>query len=197
LRKTRPGQRVDVIATGKDGEHERFNHPHYFSETSSLFSDVKININSDQALKAFLEGADPIIQQHLPTDGTLLGLSTTELAKRQKACVEALMKYAAANMKYPQDTKTTMDPESKEYHRLMGAGWNQVELGALVKIKKGVCRHRCIAQHLLLQRAGIDSRLASGSANTSTGGFRGFHIWVELSLADNSYLSHSKFKVKV
>jgi len=171
-------------------ELKKYNHPHYFSETSSNFSDVKININTDKALKDFLEGADPIIKQHLPNDGSLLNLSTADLAKRQKACVEALMKYAAANMKYPQDEKTATDPESKEYHRLIGDGWNKVDLGELVKIKKGVCRHQCIAQHLLLQRAGIDSRLASGSANTSSGGFRGFHIWVEISLADNArYLS--------
>jgi hypothetical protein len=171
-------------------EIKKYNHPHYFSETSSHFADVKININTDPVLKDFLEGADPIIRQHLPNDGSLLNLSMADLARRQKACVEALMKYAAANMKYPQDAKTATDPESKEYHRLIGDGWNKVDLGALVKIKKGVCRHQCIAQHLLLQRAGIDSRLASGAANTSSGGFRGFHIWVELTLADNArYLS--------
>ncbi len=171
-------------------ELKKYNHPHYFSETASNFSDVKININTDKALKEFLEHADPIIQQHLPTDGSLLELSTAELAKRQKACVEALMKYAAQNMKYPTDKATATDANSKEYHRLIGDGWNKVDLGELVKIQKGVCRHQCIAQHLLLQRAGIDSRLASGSANTSSGNFRGFHIWVEIGLADNArYLS--------
>jgi len=170
-------------------EIKKFNHPHYFAENSSLFSDVKININTDPALKSFLDGAAPIIQQHLPTDGTLLTLSTEQLAKRQKACVEALMKYAAAGMKYPGE-KTATDADSQTYHRLIGDGWNKVDLGELVKIKKGVCRHQCILQHLLLQRAGIDSRLASGAANTSSGGFRGFHIWVELTLSDNSrYLS--------
>ena len=34
------------------------------------------------------------------------------------------------------------------------------------------------------------ARISAGSANTSTGGFRGFHIWVEITLADNArYLS--------
>jgi hypothetical protein len=171
-------------------EIKKYNQPHYFSETASNFSDVKININTDKALREFLENADPIIKQHLPTDGSLLALSTADLAKRQKACVEALMKYAAQNMKYPSDKATATDANSKEYHRLIGDGWNKVDLGELVKIQKGVCRHQCIAQHLLLQRAGIDSRLASGSANTSSGNFRGFHIWVEIGLADNArYLS--------
>ena len=39
-------------------------------------------------------------------------------------------------------------------------------------------------------RAGVDSRLASGSANTSSGGLRGVHTWVELTLSENArYLS--------
>ena len=173
-------------------ELKKYNHPHYFSETTSTFSDVQININTDKVLKDFLEGADPIIKQHLPTDGSLLSLSTGELAKRQKKCVEALMEYAKAGMKYPADKTASHDAESKRYHELIdGAGYySKVDLGELVKIKKGVCRHQCILQHLLLQRAGVDSRLASGSANTSSGGFRGFHIWVELTLSDNArYLS--------
>ncbi len=170
-------------------EIKKFNHPHYFAENASLFSDVKINVNTDKALKDFLDGAAPITQQYLPTDGTLLTLSTEQLAKRQKQCVEALMKYASANMKYPGDEHAT-DADSMSYHRLVGDGFSKVDLGELIKIKKGVCRHQCIVQHLLLQRAGIDSRLASGAANTSSAGFRGFHIWVELTLADNSrYLS--------
>ena len=170
-------------------EIKKFNHPHYFAENASLFSDVRINVNTDKALKDFLDGAAPIARLHLPTDGTLLNLSTEQLAKRQKSCVEALMKYAATNMKYPGE-KTATDADSQTYHRLIGDGYSKVDLGELIKIKKGVCRHQCILQHLLLQRAGIDSRLASGSANTSAGGFRGFHIWVELTLADNSrYLS--------
>ncbi len=171
-------------------EIKKYNHPHYFSENSSYFSDIVINVNNDKVLKDFLEGADPIIKQHLPTDGTLLSLSPEELVKRQKSALEALMKYAAQNMKYPTDKATATDAESKEYHRLIGDGWDKVDLGELVKIQKGVCRHQCILQHLLLQRAGIDSRLASGSANTSSGAFRGFHIWVEVTLADNArYLS--------
>ena len=58
--------------------------------------------------------------------------------------------------------------------------------GELVKIERGVCRHQCILEHLLLQRAGIDSRLASGAANTSSGDFRGYHIWCEVTLADGT-----------
>ena len=54
----------------------------------------------------------------------------------------------------------------------------------LVEIERGVCRHMCILEHLLLQRAGIDSRLASGAANTREGKFRGFHIWCEVTLAN-------------
>ena len=41
-----------------------------------------------------------------------------------------------------------------------------------------------------MQEAGIDSRLASGAANERDGDYRGLHIWLELSLADNGrYLS--------
>jgi hypothetical protein len=166
------------------------NVPHYFSENASLFSDVSINVRTDAQLKAFLDGAEPIIRKHLPTDGSLLSLSTDELAKRQKACVDELMKYARDRVKYPTDKNASPDEKSRFYHEAIGDGWGRVDLGYLVQIERGVCRHQCIVQHLLLQRAGIDSRLASGAANTPSGDFRGFHIWVELSLADNArYLS--------
>jgi hypothetical protein len=171
-------------------EIKKYNHPHNFAENSSLFSDVVINLQTDAALKSFLEGADPIIARHLPVDGTLLTLSPAELAKRQKACVQALMEYTKKNMKYPQEKEHTSDANSLEFHKLVGSGWAKVDLGRLIQLQRGVCRHQCIVEQLLLQRAGIDSRLASGAANTSSGAFRGFHIWNELTLADNArYLS--------
>ena len=40
--------------------------------------------------------------------------------------------------------------------------------------------------HNSLLRAGIDSRPASGAANTSSGDFRGLHIFSEVTLADNT-----------
>ena len=48
---------------------------------------------------------------------------------------------------------------------------------------------------LALQRAGIDSRLASGAANTSSGNYRGLHLWTEINLAnDVRYLSDQTWK---
>lgn len=167
-------------------EISKANHPHYFSETGSYLRDVQIDIRDDQPLLAFLEGADPIIQRHLPTDGSLAGLSAAELAKRQRACVESLMQYTSSRMKYP--SKSSTQANDKRYYEL--DGMHRFDLGELVQIERGVCRHQCIVHHLLLQRAGIDSRLASGAANTSSGAYRGLHLWVELTLADNRrYLS--------
>lgn len=169
------------------------NHPHYFSETGSYLRDVEINLTRDESLKEFLAGADPIIQRYLPTDGSLAGLEAQELANRQRKCVDALMDYAAEHMIYPRDKGATGDDASARYWEL-DDGF-RVPLGELVKIKRGVCRHQCIVSHLLLQRAGIDSRLASGAANTSSGNYRGLHLWVELSLADNSrWLSDQTWK---
>jgi hypothetical protein len=173
------------------------NTPHFFSESSSHFSDVGININTDAKLKAFLESADPIIKKHLPTDGSLLKLSQAELVKKQKQCVDELMKYTHDLVKYPADKDASPDESSRRYHEMIGGGFGRVDLGKLVDINRGVCRHQCILEHLLLQRAGIDSRLASGAANTYGGEFRGFHIWVELSLADNArYLSDQTWNDK-
>lgn len=171
-------------------EIKKYNHPHNFAENSSLFSDVVINLQNDAALKSFLDGAQPIIDRHLPVDGGLLFLPAADIAKRQKACVQELMEYTRKNMKYPQGKEQTGDASSAEYHRLIGNGWAKVDLGRLIQLQRGVCRHQCIVEQLLLQRAGIDSRLASGAANTSSGAFRGFHIWNELTMADNArYLS--------
>lgn len=171
----------------------KVNHPHYFSEDGSYLRDVEINLKRDEPLKKFLEGADPIIQRYLPTDGSLAGASATELANLQRKCVDALMDYADENMKYPRDKSSTGDANSVKFWEL-DAGF-RFPLGELVKINRGVCRHQCIAEHLLLQRAGIDSRLASGAANTSSGNYRGLHLWVELSLADNSrWLSDQTWK---
>ncbi len=168
------------------------NNPHNFSLTGSEFSDVSININRDESVKSFITDAQPIIDQYLPRDGSLLELSSTQLAKRQKDCVNALMKYVADAVKYPTSKDAHPDEKSAKYHELIdGLGYNdKVPFGQLLDIKKGVCRHQCIAEHLLMQVAGIDSRLASGAANDRDGGYRGLHIWTELSLADNArYLS--------
>jgi hypothetical protein len=171
---------------------KKHNTPHYFSETGSYLRDVDINIKDDQPLKDFLDGADPIIQRHLPTDGSQATMSAQELAKRQKACVAELMKYADERMKYPKG-KDSSDANSKRYWELDDL--YRYPIGELLKIGKGQCRHQCIAEHLLLQRAGIDSRLASGAANTGSGNYRGLHLWVELTLADNSrYLSDQTWK---
>lgn len=164
------------------------NNPHWFKAKGDYFSDVNINLVTDKALVKVLEGADGIIAKHLPP-GQTATMSTKELAKAQKGLVKDLMKYAASHMVYPRDKGST-DADSEKYHELTGNFYSRVPLGELVKIKKGVCRHQCILEHLLLQRAGIDSRLSSGSANTSSGNFRGYHIWVELELADGArYLS--------
>lgn len=163
------------------------NNPHYFNPTGDQFSDVSINVNTDEALKEFLDGAKPIIEQYLPTNGALATLTPKELAQRQKACIDALKKYAS-RVTYPQEGENTTDPNSKKYHELE-KGF-MFPLGELAKINRGVCRHQCIFEHLLLQQAGIDSRLASGAANTSSNNFRGYHIWCEVTLADNErYLS--------
>ena len=98
------------------------------------------------------------------------------------------MEYTANAMIYPRSKDSNPDEASAKYHEYIdnASGWNRVALGELVKIERGVCRHQCILEHLLLQRAGIDSRLASGAANTSSGDFRGYHIWCEVTLADGT-----------
>lgn len=167
----------------------RANNPHYFKPKSSYFSDVTINLQTDKELAEFLKGAQPIIDSYLPADGSTVTMSAQELAKRQKDCIKALMEYTHERVKYPADKESATDDNSKKYHELVD-GYGRFPLGELVKIGKGVCRHQCILEHLLLQQAGIESRLASGAANTSGGNFRGYHIWTEVTLADNQrYLS--------
>ncbi|HEY3446196.1 MAG TPA: hypothetical protein VGK67_07515 [Myxococcales bacterium] len=162
------------------------NNPHYFNPKGSQFSDVSINVNTDAALKEFLDGAQPIIDAHLPK-GSTATLTPKELVQKQKACIDALMKYAS-RIKYPSEGANVTDPGSKAFLELE-KGY-MFPLGELAKIDRGVCRHQCIFEHLLLQQAGIDSRLASGAANTSGNAFRGYHIWTEVTLADNErYLS--------
>lgn len=167
------------------------NNPHHFKLTGSKFIDVSINVANDPPLKAMLDEVRPIIQQHLPRDGSLLELSPAQLAKRQKACVADLMKHLRGVMSYPSEG-AHVDDKSAAYHKLIdGLGyWQQAPLGKLVEIGKGVCRHQCIVEHLVMQEAGIDSRLAEGAANEGDGDYRGLHVWLELSLADNArYLS--------
>ncbi len=110
-------------------------------------------------------------------------MSAGELAKQQKACIKALMKYTTDRVHYPRGKDSNPDDAAKRYHEL-DEGWGRFPLGDLVEIERGVCRHQCILEHLLLQKAGIDSRLASGAANTRDGKFRGFHIWCEVTLAN-------------
>jgi hypothetical protein len=173
-------------------EVRKHNTPHYFSEKGSYLRDVSIDIRDDQPLNEFFDGADPIIQRHLPTDGSLANMTPPEIAKRQKACIDALMSYCDEKMKYPASKEST-NPESRKYWELDDL--HRYPLGELLKIGKGSCRHQCIIEHLLLQRAGIDSRLASGSANTGSGNYRGLHLWLEVSLADDSrYLSDQTWK---
>lgn len=167
----------------------RANNPHYFKPKASYFSDVTINIQNDEALKGFLDEAQPIIDRYLPADGSTVDMDPTELAKRQKECIDALMDYTRERVKYPASKDSHPDENSAKYHEFVD-GYGRFPLGELVKIGKGVCRHQCILEHLLLQQAGIESRLASGAANTSSGNFRGYHIWAEVTLADNQrYLS--------
>lgn len=167
----------------------RANNPHYFKAKSSYFSDVTINLQTDKELAEFLKGAQPIIDSYLPANGSTITMNPQELAKRQKDCIKALMQYTSERVKYPADKEHATDENSKKYHELVD-GYGRFPLGELVKLGKGVCRHQCILEHLLLQQAGIESRLASGAANTSSGNFRGYHIWTEVTLADNQrYLS--------
>lgn len=171
---------------------EDANNPHDFSFHGSEFSDVSIHVGEQPKLAELIDGAQPIIAKHLPTGGAMLEMSNGEIAKRQKACVKELMSYVADRMKYPASKDSNPDPASKEYHDIIdGLGWYQkVPLGKLLELERGVCRHQCIAQQLLMQSAGIDSRLASGAANTRSGDYRGLHIWTELATAlDERFLS--------
>jgi|GEM_PF-916079 len=168
---------------------KKYNNPHFFAERGSYFSDVNIDIKSDKALNDFLVSCDPLIEKHFPKDGSTAKLSPQQLAKKQKAFIDDAMEFIRDAMKYPTSKNSNPDEASKTYHSLVD-GYGRFDLGKLVKIKKGVCRHQCILEHLVMQRAGIDSRLASGSANTGSGNYRGLHIWMEVALADNSrYLS--------
>lgn len=168
------------------------NNPHWFSLNDSTFSDVYINVDQQPGLRAFLAGAQEVINKYLPVDGSVFDKSTLELTSAQRACVEALQNYMRPLMTYPVEKGPTADPASASYHEMVDAlsGWDAAPLEDYLKLKRGVCRHQCIIEQLALQLAGIDSRLASGAANTEAGNFRGYHIWNELSLADNSrYLS--------
>jgi hypothetical protein len=168
------------------------NNPHHFSLKGSVFSDVRIDVDKDPELVKLLEGVRPIINQYLPRDGSLLELSPTQLFKRQRDAVDTLMDHIRGVMKYPASKDGPMDAESERYHEIIDGlnYWEQTDLGNLLEIGKGVCRHQCIVQQLVMQEAGIDSRLASGAANERDGDYRGLHIWLELSLADNGrYLS--------
>lgn len=158
------------------------NNPHWFRPRADFFSDVEINVETDAELKTFLDKSEPIINRYLSPSQTAT-MGSAELAKAQKACIKALMAYARDAMVYPRSKDSNPDEEATRYHELVDAV-GRFPLGELVKIKRGVCRHQCILEHLLLQKAGIDSRLASGAANTSSNNFRGFHIWVEVSLAN-------------
>ena len=163
------------------------NNPHQFSIKGGRFSDIEMNVDKDKHLRDFLKGARAIIADHLPRDGSLLSLSPTQMAKKQRACVAALMAYGREAMKYPAAKDKHPDAESKKYHEIIAGTsyWKKAPLGDLLELKRGVCRHQCIMQHLLMQEAGIDSRLASGAANTGSGNYRGLHIWLELAFADN------------
>ena len=186
-----PDGRYRVSTTNADGEREvryekldqlrKWNHPHLFSERASNVRDMDIDLDTDAALKGFLDGAQPLIDRYLPRDGSLLSLTPAQLAKKQLACVEALRLYCADKVKYP-------EPDDDAYRTYENTA--RFPLGDLVKLGVGKCRHQAILSHLLLQRAGIDSRLASGAANTGHGTFRGFHLWLELNVADGQrYMS--------
>jgi len=168
------------------------NNPHYFALAGSVFSDVSIDVANDAPLRAFVDGARPIIAKYLPTDGSLVGLAPAELAERQRECLAALQAYTAARIKYPDELKKKPDAASRKYHALTDKADedNPVPLGTLLELERGECRHMAILAHLLCEVAGIDSRLASGAANDPNLTFRGYHIWQEVTLADNQrYLS--------
>ena len=187
----KPGSTDVVTKEMSQSEIRQANHPHYFKEEGSYLRDVEINLSRDQELKDFLVGADPIIAKFLPRDGSLATMDAATLSEHQQNAMKALMDYAAQNMKYPNEEGK--GAEDTRYRELDGQ--YRFPLGELVKINRGVCRHQCILYHLLLQRAGIDSRLASGAANTSGGDYRGLHLWVETTLADGSrFLSDQTWK---
>jgi hypothetical protein len=192
--------KYELKVTMPDGKEEtktlewsklrRANHPHYFSESGSYLRDVTINLTNDPDLKTFLDNAQPIIDKHLPK-GETASMTAAELAERQKNCIAELMDYTAKGMKYPK--KESSNADDQQYWKLDDL--YRFKLGELTKIKRGVCRHQCIAHHLLLQRAGIDSRLASGAANTGSGNYRGLHLWVEVTTADGArFLSDQTWK---
>jgi hypothetical protein len=173
-------------------EIERANNPHHFDLNGSKYSDVHMDVRSQPALAQIIEDAKPIIARHLPGDGALLDMAPAEIARRQRDCVEALMKLSNERMTYPAAKDSHPDAASQAYHDLIdGLGWyDTAPLGKLLELERGVCRHQCIVQQLLLQVAGIDSRLASGAANTRSGDYRGLHIWTEIASAlDERFLS--------
>ena len=112
------------------GEIRRANNPHWFKLEGSNFSDVSINIKNDVALKKFLDEAQPIIDRHLPKDGSLVGISAAELARKQKACIKDLMKYTKDRVKYPKGKESNPDDAAKRYHELTD-GYGRFDLGEL------------------------------------------------------------------
>jgi len=173
-------------------EIRKANNPHVFPVGGASYIDVSIDVDTDASLKAFLDGAQPIIDKYLPTDGSILSLSPADLEERQLACREALRLYCGERMTYPAEPEAHPDEAAKQFWALMETlKWGgTVPFGELLDLGRGVCRHQDIAGHLLCQIAGIDSRLAEGAANTDANMFRGLHIWQELTLATGRrYLS--------
>ncbi|MFO0725398.1 MAG: transglutaminase domain-containing protein [Myxococcota bacterium] len=173
-------------------ELKKANDPHDFNLNGSSFYDAAIKVADQPVLKSFLEGAKPIIDKYLPSDGSLIGLSPEALTKRQKQCVADLMHYTSNVMSYPDEKEAHPDEASTKFWKMIDdAGpWGTVPIGDLLDVGRGVCRHQCIVHQLLMQEAGIDSRIAIGAANTDDAKFRGLHAWTEIGLADNArYLS--------
>lgn len=161
-----------------------WNNPHLVAEEGGVACSVVFNRSRDPRFVASLAEADRIAAEHgLPEFD--LALTEVELAAAQKRFLRALNAWSRTVLVYPRHPPK--DDADKAYDDKLGDGVHP--MGAYLELKRGVCRHQFIHEHMGKQRAGVDERFASGAANTGTGAFRGLHIWGEVILPDRSRLA--------
>lgn len=161
-----------------------WNNPHLVAEEGGVACSVVFNRSRDPRFVASLAEADRIAAAHgLPEFD--LALTEVELAAAQKRFLRALNAWSRTVLIYPRHPPK--DEADKAYDDKLDDGVHP--MGAYLELKRGVCRHQFVHEHMGKQRAGVDERFASGAANTGTGAFRGLHIWGEVILPDRSRLA--------
>ena len=175
------GQEVEQTLTTQ--QIREANNPPLVPEVGGDACSVSFDRAKDTAF-----AADLVVMEGLAQAAGLLdfplSLPEAELAQRQKAFLAALSRHSSATMLYPREPP--VDDADRAYWARLNVGTHPC--GAFLAVRRGVCRHQFIREHMGKQRGGIDERFASGAANTAAGVFRGLHIWGEVTLADAARL---------